>query len=140
MSNTEKETKESKRLIDGFAINCGEYNRVITLKEGTFTIGCSSYTYDEAVAAIRDKYENKEEAEAYIQKLEECRNMNWLTDELHEQLKDADDSNIRLAVAKYSSKYHKQLKDDNNYNIRYAVAEYSDKYHEQLKDDPSSDV
>jgi len=150
------------QLIDGFAIECGDEKRVITYKDGVYTIGCWEGTYDEAMEAISEKYTG-EARDAYITKLDDAKDMVWLTDEIHEKLASHKNWHVRLAVAKYSdkyhhilkddidwcikvivveysNKYHEQLKDDDNWYVRVAVAGYSDKYHEQLKDDPDEDV
>jgi len=124
-----------KNIIYGFAIDCGEKKRIITINDNIFTIGCFKGTFEESKEAISKKYTRIEYRNSYIQKLEDCMNMSWLTDEIHEQLKDDVYSGVRVAVAKYSDKYHDQLKDDEDSDVRVAVAEYSDKYHDHLKDD-----
>ena len=125
-------------FIDGFAIDCcGE--GVITYKDDIYTIDCWEGTYDETVEAISEEYSGTDK-NAYINKLREARDMNWLTDELHKQLKDDLYVDVRITVAGYSDKYHDQLKDDENWRVRLVVAKYSDKYHEQLKDDPNAVV
>ena len=89
--------------IDGFAINFGKKNMAITLTDGIYTIGCFQGTYEEAKQAITDKYGNE-----YIAKLDDCINMKWLTDEVHEQLKDDEHWYIRIVVAEYSDRSHEQ--------------------------------
>jgi len=126
-------------LIDGFAIHCGECDRVITLKDDIYTIGCWQGTYDETAEAIDAEYKGAARDE-YIAKLNEAIDMLWLTDELHEQLKDDKDLSIRKALAAYTDKHHHQYKDDPCYEVREIVAKYSDKYHYKLKDDPSWSV
>ena len=124
------------KKIDGFATNCGDNDRVITLSNSIYTIGCFRGTKEEAVKAIEEKYTGEDKI-AYVKKLNDCEDMEWLTDEIHEQLKDDKDWQVRLAIARYSDKYHEQFKDDDSWRVRLVVAEYSNKYHEQLKDDES---
>ena len=126
-------------MIDGFNINCGNEKRVITIKDGIFTIGCFKGTYQEAKEAILRKYEDKE-AEDYITKLDGAIDMKWLTDEVHEKLKNDEDWRVREAVALFSDNFHEELKNDEDYDVRAAVAEYSDKYHEELKNDTHWEV
>jgi len=121
-------------FIDGFAIDCGDEKRVIKYKDDIYIIGCWEGTYDEAVEDISEKYTG-EARDAYIAKLQDTKDMLWLSDELYEQLATHEDWEVRLAVAEYSDRYHEQLKDDEVWYIRKAVAKYSDRYHEQLKDD-----
>jgi len=120
--------------IDGFAIHCGFENRVITLSNGIYNIGCFEGTKEEAIKAIDEEYSG-EGRDAYLKKLDDCENMQWLTEEVHKQLKNDKNWVVRKAVARYSDKYHYQLKDDCIWNVRAAVAECSDKYHGELKDD-----
>jgi len=126
-------------FIDGFAINCCEKKRVITIKDSIYEIGCFEGTYDEAVKIISEKYTGKAR-DLYISKLNDARDMSWLTDVLHGELVTHEDWHVRVAVAEYSDKYHEQLKDDDYWCVRVAVARYSDKYHEQLKDDNDYEV
>ena len=116
--------KENKMgLIDGFAINCRDSKRVITLKDGVYRIGCSSGTKEQVIKTITIKYNNKEQ-EDYLKRLNDCEDMKWLTDEIHRRLKDDENERVRLAVAKYSDKYHEQLKDDSFWAVRKTVIEY----------------
>jgi len=110
-------------LIDGFAINCGNSDRVITLKDGIYTIGCFKGTKEEAIEAISNKYDGVAR-DAYLAKLDDAENMLWLIDEVHEQLMDDEYCIIRIVVAKYSDRYHEQLKNDEHWRVRLTVANY----------------
>ena len=119
------------KLIDGFATEGGE---VITLKDGVYTSKFFNGNYEEAVKGIEETFD-EDCQKHYIQLLEDCKNMNWLTDDLHECLKDDPKWEVREVIAKYSDRYHEELKDDEEWLVREAVAQFSDKYHEQFKDD-----
>ena len=110
-------------LIDGFAINCGNYKRVITLKDGVYTIGCFDETKEQAVKAIKLKYNSKGQ-EDYLKKIDDCEDMKWLTDEIHKQLKDDESWEVREVVAMYSDKYHSQFINDTHWRVREAVANF----------------
>jgi len=47
--------------------------------------------------------------------------MEWLTDELHEELAKSKDHTIRLVVAMYSDKYHHLLMNDEDPFVRKAI-------------------
>ena len=122
-------------LIDGFAIECcGDEKRVVTIKNDLYTIGYWKGIYEEAVEAISKKYTGGSK-DVCIAKLQDAKDMKWLTDELCKQLVSHEDHHVRAAVAKYSDKYHHILKDDEHWLVRLAVAEYTDRYHEQFRDD-----
>jgi hypothetical protein len=121
-------------LIDGFAIDCGYGLKIITLKNGIYKIGLFEGTKEQAIKMIKNKYDGKEQQD-YLQKLNDCENMEWFTDDVHSLLKDNEYWKIRKTVAEYSNKFHYQLKDDEDKDVRLAVAKFSNKYHSQLKND-----
>lgn len=58
--------------------NCGKFNRQIYIKRNDVKhihIGCSIYTKDEAIKAIKNKYLDEEECQLYIDKVKECFNI-----------------------------------------------------------------
>ena len=46
-------------LIDGFAIDCGENKRVITLKDGIYTIDYFTGTKKQTIKMIKSEYKGK---------------------------------------------------------------------------------
>ena len=42
-------TEAQMSLIDWFAINCGSKKRIVTIKDGVYTIGCFEGTKEEAI-------------------------------------------------------------------------------------------
>ena len=115
-------------LIDGFSIGCGKYNTTITLKDDIYTIGCwKGMCEEEVIKVISEKYSGKEK-EAYLVKLDEAKDMSWLTDELHEQLKDDKNRRVKLAVAQYSDRYHEQLKNDTDEDVRVAAIKFNNEH------------
>ena len=120
--------------IDGFVLMPGHQYKVITFSAGIYTIGAMRYTYLEAINLFANTYSDTV-LPTYVNKLQDCRDMKWLTDDLHQQLKDHRDWVVRSAVAQYSDKYHEELKDDPHEYVRAIIARYSDTYHAQLKHD-----
>jgi len=137
------------KIID----NCGIHERTIFRINDKVYIGCSVFTQQKAIEAIKIKYK-KETAyyrNNYLDKVNSLfidndgyvgdifkQNINVRFEvaklgKLLEQLKDDKNSYVRYEVVKHG-KFLEQLKDDVDWRVRYKVAEQG-KFLEQFKDD-----
>ena len=115
-----------KNKLVGFALNCGNNNRIIYLYEDeTYEIGCFKGTYKKSLKAIKEKYSEENDAKAYINKLDQCKNMSWLTEEKELEMLKSDSNDDRLTIAKYSDKYHHILAYGEDPDVRKEVAKYN---------------
>jgi len=126
-------------LKEGMAVakNCGKYDRTIYRIGDRIKIGCQSYTTTEDVInAIKLEYVIDNSARKHY-----ISAVNYISRNNDEEiLKNDENEDVRLEVAKFNDKYHEHFKDDGSWEVRLEVAKFSDKYHEQFKNDEDEDV